>query len=185
MTENLKHSAKVLIVNSLVMRRLGRFKDKQVAAEGEQWVKSEWEKMDKPEPQPEKDQEQSAKVDPCGLKKDQDDVDRKEDGVYGERVEHSYATLSVGSLVDGDGSKKVVIDLTLDEDEESSEKEAQALYPEPEVFPASLANNDNMEAAVVEYLQVLTGGLKRTFDDKAMELPRGTKRQKLEGYEEE
>ena len=134
-TEKLKHSAKVLVVNSLVMRRLGRFKDKQTAAEGERWVKREWENMEEPEPG--NIQQHSAKVAVNGLKRGQDVVNGREEEFYGKRIKSSHATLSVGSPVSNNGSKKLFIDLTQDEEEESSGEEGKASCLEPGVAFAS------------------------------------------------
>ena len=43
--EILKHKDRVLIVNSLILRRLGLYKDKQKATTGENWVRKEWQKL--------------------------------------------------------------------------------------------------------------------------------------------
>lgn len=165
------------------MRRLGRFKDKKVAAEGEQWVKREWERMEKPEPRT--DQQQSAKVAPSGLKRGLDDVDGNEDRACVKRVKSSYAFPSVGSPVYQNGSEKLVIDLTQDGDEDPSGKQVEAPYFEPGVAPVSQAEGKTTKEAVVEGMPGPVRGLKRTFDDRAMEVPREAKRLKGEGHEQE
>ena len=136
LTEALKHNAKVLIVNSLVMRRLGRFRDRQVATEGEQWVKEEWEKMERPGAGLNQHQLVNGTV--GDLKRDHDAVSGDEDEVSGKRVKTSHTAPRFGALANMNGEQKLIIEISSDEEEEeSNEDEGTESSPESGAVPTS------------------------------------------------
>ena len=86
-----------MIINSLITRRLGRFKEKQRAVEGEAWVKDEWKKLRSPAT----DQVQPPQL-VVGLKRSREEVEHERSMM--KRVKPSCLEPKVGPVNTGQGA---------------------------------------------------------------------------------